>query len=44
METKKKTSINQIERAIGIRSRVRDIIEEYYQIDINNPRRIREYV
>lgn len=44
MESKKKISIGEIEKAIGIRSRIRHIVEEYYQIDITTPLRIREYV
>ena len=39
-----KRSINEIERAIGIKARVRNIVEEYYQIDISKVIRVRVYV
>lgn len=44
MESKKKISISEIEKAIGTRARVRHIVEEYYQIDITTPQRVRVYV
>lgn len=39
-----KKSINEIEIAIGIKARVRNIVEEYYQIDISKVIRVRVYV
>ncbi len=44
MGVKNKKTIDQVQRDIDIRSRARDVVEQYYNLDISTPRRIREYV
>lgn len=44
MGVKSKKTIDQVQRDIDIRSRARDVVEQYYNLDISTPRRIREYV
>lgn len=44
MELKEKLSIGEIEKTFGIKARARDIVEQYYGIDIGKVTRVREYV
>jgi len=44
MGVKNKKTIDQVQKDIDIRSRARDVVEQYYNLDISTPRRIREYV
>ena len=44
MELKEKMSIGEIEETFGVKAKARDIVEQYYDIDIGKVTRVRKYV